>query len=212
MRVSGASVVVGAATVLALGAGLSGCGSDDADPPARASATSSEAPTVTSSAPTTPATSTSPSATPSEPAVSPATGREVSIGPISMRIPAGWSYHDGGINPFIRGGTGGLGSQYATISSTPDLSGGNGDLDRMVKDLIKSAYPDRAPKRLPDREIDGVLFARLKGPTDDTFEVEHYITLYQGNTLEVEFDLVRADGAAANTAIVEESLATVSID
>lgn len=198
--------------VLSLGVGLSACSSDQADPQAvpSTSTTPSSPATPISSAPTSPPSPTSPSA-PSTPAVEPATGRRVSIGAISMRIPAGWSYNDGGINPFIRGGTGGLGSRYATISSTPDLSGGSITLDRAVKLLIKSAYPDRAPQRLADREIDGVRFARVKGPTNDTFEVEHYITTYEGATLEIEFDLVRDEGEAANTAIVEASLATVEI-
>ena len=208
-----------AVLVLALAMTLVGCSGDqepETEPISGASSTGPVPPTSTGPTSTGP-TSTSPTSVPatpveSGPAVEPATGRRVTIGAISMRIPEGWRYNDGGINPFSRGGSGGLGSQYATIGSTPDLSGGSITLDRAVKILIKSAYPERAPKRLADREIDGVLFARIKGPTDDTFEVEHYITTYNGATLEIEFDLVRDDGFAANTAIIEGCLATVEID
>lgn len=201
--------ISGAAVAVVLVAGLSGCGSDDGADPAPAP-TSTSSSSTTSSAPPSSSTPSTPT-TPSTPAVEPATGREVRIGDLSMRIPEGWRYNDGGINPFIRGGSSGGGSQFAQIGSSPDLSGGNSTLDSLVQNLIQSSYPDRAPKRLADREIDGVLFARLKGPIDDRYEVEHYIALYQGNTVEIEFDLVRDDGEAANTAIVEGCLATVEI-
>lgn len=209
-KISGAAVAV----ALALGAALSGCGSDDeprADPPPSAEgATSATAGSDPSSPSTTPSTTATES---TSPAVAPATGRLVTIGAISMRVPDGWRYNDNqGINPFTVGATGGVGSQAAFISSTPDLSGGYATLNGTVRNLIKSAYPDRVPKRLPNRRIDGVVFARLKGAINATFEVEHYIAVYEGNTVEIDFSLVRDDGEAVNTAIIEGCLATVEID
>ncbi len=165
---------------------LAGCG-DDEPPPA---------------APTGSSTSADPS--PSEPEQTgpePAAGPEVELGSLTLSFPVGYEpreTEDLGAELVV--GTGSDGERVA-LGAFEDFS--RESLDEAVELAITTGLWTRRPKRLDDREVDGVPMYHLSGPTGGGSTIEQFGAEFGGYDMTF---LVSSEGSDADRQLLIDSV------